>query len=231
MADTVTGVFAAFAALAALRERGEGDAGQVVDLGLYESLFRLVDSQVIGYDQLGLVKERMGNRLGEDAPRNAYETADGRWIAISASSNRTWARLAGAIGRPELAHDPRFASSSSRVKNVEPLDDILAAWFRLHDCDDAMDVLDHNDVTAGPVLSVAEISGHPQYLARENVVRVADPDFGEVAMQGVVPKFSRTPGGVRFPGLEPGAHNAEVFGDLLGIGEGRRSELVAQAVI
>lgn len=231
MADTVTGVFAAFAALAALRERDGGGTGQVVDLGLYESLFRLVDSQVIGFDQLGIVKERMGNRLGEDAPRNAYETADGRWIAISASSNRTWARLAAAIGRPELADDPRFASSSNRVRNVEALDDVLAGWFRLYECDAAMDVLDRNDVTAGPVLNVAEIWGHPQYLARENVIRVADPDFGEVAMQGVFPKFSRTPGAVRFPGLAPGAHNAEVFGNLLGIDERRRSELVADAVI
>lgn len=233
MADTVTGVFAAFAAMTALHERSKNaeGRGQVVDIALYESLFRLVDSQVIGFDQLGLVKERMGNRLGEDAPRNAYETADGGWIAISASSNRTWTRLATAIGRSELATDERFSTASNRVRNVEELDAILAAWFLLKDAAAAMDILDGYDVTAGPVLSVADIFEHPQYTARENVIEVPDPDFGIVRMQGVVPKFSRTPGAVSFPGLEPGAHNAEIFEELLGVTQDRMAILRDAAVI
>jgi crotonobetainyl-CoA:carnitine CoA-transferase CaiB-like acyl-CoA transferase len=219
MADTVTSVFAALGIMAALREReaSPDGNGQVVDLGLYEALFRLVDSQVIGYDQLGIIKEPLGNRMAEDAPRNAYETSDGRWIAVSASSNRTWQRLADAIGQPELAADPRFDSSSGRVENVDELDAILAAWFGSHTSEEALNILSPADVTAGPVMNIADIFADPQYIARENIVEVPDPDFGSVRMQGVVPRFSRTPGTIRHPGLTPGAHNGEVYSSLLGL--------------
>lgn len=233
MADTVTGVFAAMGALAALRQRDQDrqGRGQVVDIALYESLFRLVDSQLIGFDQLGIVKRRMGNRLAEDAPRNAYRTADDWWIAVSASSNRTWGRLAAAIGQPEFAEDERFAGSSERIRNVEELDAILAEWFERRPCEEVMQILGDHDVTAGPILSVEDIVDHPQYIARENIIEVEDPDFGSVQMQGVVPKLSRTPGRVRFPGLEAGAHNKDVFGDLLGMDEASLAELSARGII
>jgi crotonobetainyl-CoA:carnitine CoA-transferase CaiB-like acyl-CoA transferase len=221
MGDSVAATFTAMAVLAALHERSSvpGGRGQEIDVSLYEPLFRLVDSQVVGYDQLGVVKERMGNRLPEDAPRNAYRTADGRWIAVSASSNRTWARLASAIERPELAGDPRFSSSSDRIRNSDQLDALLADWFAARNCDEVMGLMLASDVAAGPVMNIEDIFRDPQYLARGNIVAVEDPDFGTIRMQGVVPKFARTPGAVRYPGLAPGAHNAEVFGTMLGLGD------------
>lgn len=233
MADTVTGVFAAMGALAALlrRDKDPEGRGQEVDIALYESLFRLVDSQVIGFDQLGIVKRRMGNRLSEDAPRNGYRTSDDRWIAISASSNKTWARLATAIGHPKLSEDSRFVGSSERVRNGDELDQILGDWFSKRTCDEAMRILEEHDVTAGPVLNIEDILQHPQYRARQNVVEVDDPDFGPVLMQGVVPKFSRTPGRVQFPGLSPGAHNHEVYLELLGKEETELLDLAARGVI
>jgi crotonobetainyl-CoA:carnitine CoA-transferase CaiB-like acyl-CoA transferase len=233
MADTVSAVFAALGIMAALRERDASPdgRGQEVDLGLYEALFRLVDSQVIGFDQLGIIKEPLGNRMAEDAPRNAYQTADGHWIAVSASSNRTWERLANAIGQPELAVDPRFESSSDRVENVNELDAILSAWFGSRTSRDALDILSPADVTAGPVMNIRDIFGDPQYLARENIVDVPDPDFGSVRMQGVVPRFSRTPGRIRFPGLIPGAHNHEVYSAILGLGAADLGRLTEAGVI
>lgn len=221
MGDSVAAAFTAMSVLAALHERNSAPEGlgQEIDVSLYEPLFRLVDSQVVGYDQLGIIKERMGNRLPEDAPRNAYQTADGRWIAVSASSNRTWDRLASAIGRPELADDERFSSSSNRIRNSDKLDVILADWFAARNCDEAMDIMLASDVAAGPVMSIEDIFRDPQYLARENIVAVQDPDFGTIRMQGVVPRFTRTPGVVRCPGLAPGTHNAEVFQTMLGLGD------------
>jgi crotonobetainyl-CoA:carnitine CoA-transferase CaiB-like acyl-CoA transferase len=233
MADTTAAVFAAMAALAADRHRRESgrNEGQEIDVSLYESLFRLVDSQVIGYDQVGLIKQRSGNRMEEDAPRNAYRTSDDRWIAISASSNRTWSRLAEAIGRPELGDDERFNTGPKRVANVDPLDEILEAWFASLTADESMRKLEEHDVVAGPVLDITEIFEHPQYGARENIIDVEDPTFGTVKMQGVVPKFSATPGAVRFPGLDPGAHSHEVFRDVLGLDDDEIRRLEAEQVI
>ena len=167
---------------------------------------------------LGIVEERMGNRLPEDVPRNAYRTADGRWIAVT-SSNRTWARLASAIERPELADDPRVQLQPDRIRNSDQLDALLADWFAARNCDEIMGLLLASDVAAGPVMNIEDIFRDPQYLARENIVAVEDPDFGTIRMQGVVPKFARTPGAVRYPGLAAGAHNAEVFGTILGLGD------------
>jgi crotonobetainyl-CoA:carnitine CoA-transferase CaiB-like acyl-CoA transferase len=116
MADSVAATFAAMSAMFALYRRDQGGAGhgQEIDVSLYEPLFRLAEAQVIGFDQLGIVKQRQGNRLAEDSPRNTYETADGKWIGISASSQKTFERLCAAMEMPELAKDPRYANKALR---------------------------------------------------------------------------------------------------------------------
>lgn len=231
MADAVTSSFAALAAMMALNERARSGRGQVADIALYESLFRLVDAQVIGFDQLGIVKDRRGNRLAEDAPRNAYETADGQWLALSASSNRTFERLALAIGQPELASDPLFASSSQRVAHVEALDAILSDWFGQRDAAAALSLLEEHDVVVGPVLDISEIFEHPQYKARGNIVRVEDERFGSLAMQGPVPSFSRSTAELHTTGGEPGQDNGSVYGAELGLSEDELAAFAAKGVI
>lgn len=219
LVDTLAGLFAAYATMIAVYERdvrGSGK-GQVIDVSLYESLFRLVDSQVIGFDQLGIVKQRNGNRMDEDSPRNAYRTADGEYIAISAGSQRTFSRLASAIDMPDLSEDPRFSSTAQRIENAQVLDQIVAEWFRKLSLVEAMRKLEEADVVAGPVYDVRRIFEDKHYAAREDIISVPDPDFGNVRMQGVVPKFSRTPGRVSHPGLHPGAHNVEVYREMLGL--------------
>ena len=142
LADCLAGVFATTSLLAAIYERdvaGTG-VGQEIDVSLYEPVFRLAESQVIGYDQLGLIKQRRGNRFEEDSPRNAYETADQEWIAISASSDRTFGRLAAAIGRPELAEDARFIDNASRIANDAELDEIIAEWIRARPAEEVLKV-------------------------------------------------------------------------------------------
>jgi crotonobetainyl-CoA:carnitine CoA-transferase CaiB-like acyl-CoA transferase len=219
-------------AMFAIYHRDHGDGrGQVIDVSLYEPLFRLVESQVIGFDQLGIVKERLGNRLAEDSPRNTYRTRDGRWIGISASSQRTFERLAAAIGKPELVADPRFANNASRCEHDVALDDIIAAWFRERDCDDVMALFEQAEVVAGPVLDIRDIVKDAQYQARGNIVAVPDEDFGQVRMQGVVPKFEGTPGEVRHSGRQLGADNREIFIDMLAVSEAEFEALTAEGVI
>jgi crotonobetainyl-CoA:carnitine CoA-transferase CaiB-like acyl-CoA transferase len=232
LADSVAATFSAMAAMFAIYNRDHGDGtGQEIDVSLYEPLFRLVESQVIGFDQLGIVKERQGNRLSEDSPRNTFLTRDGRWIGVSASSQRTFERLAEAMGMPELITDPRFIDNASRCANDVALDEIIAAWFKQRDCDELMQLFEKEEVVAGPVLDIRDIVKDPQYLARENIVSVKDDDFGSVRMQGVVPKFSGTPGEVRHSGRALGADNEEVFKELLGLTDEELAELHEQGVI
>jgi crotonobetainyl-CoA:carnitine CoA-transferase CaiB-like acyl-CoA transferase len=232
MADSVASTFAAMSAMFAIYKRDHGNGlGEEIDVSLYEPLFRLVESQVIGFDQLGIVKQRQGNRLSEDSPRNLYETRDGKWIGISASSQRTFERLATTVGMPELITDPRFIDNGARCVNDVALDETLAAWFRLHDRDDIMVLFDRSEVVGGPVLDITDIVNDPHYLARETIISVPDDDFGSVRMQGVVPRFVQTPGEVRHAGRALGADNREVFVDLLGLSEQEFSVLQAEGVI
>ena len=232
MADSVASTFAAMSAMMAIYSRDHGDGkGQEVDVSLYEPLFRLVEAQVIGFDQLGIVKQRQGNRLAEDSPRNTYATRDGRWIGISASSQRTFERLAEAIGMPELLTDPRFADNASRCTHDVALDELLAGWFKQRDCDDVMALFDSANVVAGPVLDIADIVKDPHYVARKNIVTVPDDDFGSVQMQGVTPRFRHTPGEVRHSGRGLGADNRQIFIDELGLSEEAYERLQAEGVL
>jgi len=232
MADSVASTFAAMSAMFAIYNRDNGGGtGQEIDVSLYEPLFRLVESQVIGFDQLGIVKHRQGNRLAEDSARNTYETRDGRRIGISASSQRTFERLASAMGMPDLITDSRFVDNSSRCANDVALDTRIAAWFRERDCDSIMTLFEKSEVVAGPVLDIRDIFKDPHYIARENIVSVPDGDFGRVRMQGVTPKFARTPGEVRHSGGALGADNRSIFIDELGLSESEFSALQSEGVI
>lgn len=232
LADSVAATFAAMSAMFAIYHRDHGGGrGQVIDVSLYEPIFRLAESQVIGFDQLGIVKTRQGNRLAEDSPRNTYETADGRWIGISASSQRTFERLAAAMGMEHLVTDPRFADNASRCVNDVALDSLIADWFRQRDCSQVMAIFEQANVVAGPVLDIRDIFADPHYRAREDIVEVPDADFGSVRMQGVVPKFSETPGAVRHAGGSIGADNESVYKDLLGLNEATIERLRRERVI
>jgi crotonobetainyl-CoA:carnitine CoA-transferase CaiB-like acyl-CoA transferase len=231
MADSVASTFAAMAAMFGIYHRDNGGTGQEIDVSLYEPLFRLVESQVIGFDQLGIVKVRQGNRLAEDSPRNTYETRDGRWIGISASSQRTFERLASAMGMPELAADPRFIDNKLRCDNDVALDEIIGRWFRERDCDAVMQLFEQTEVIAGPVLDIRDIVDDPQYIARQNIVSVPDDDFGSVRMQGVVPRFVGTPGQVRHSGKSLGADNEDVYMNALGLSKSELDRLKSEGII
>lgn len=232
MADSVASTFAAMSAMFAIYNRDHNSGkGQEIDVSLYEPLFRLVEAQVIGFDQLGIVKQRQGNRLAEDSPRNTYRTHDGRWIGISASSQRTFERLAAAIDMPELIDDPRFADNAARCANDVELDSMLAQWFEQRDCEDVMTLFERSDVVAGPVLDIRDIFKDPHYLARQNIVAVEDDDFGSVQMQSAVPKFKATPGEVRHSGRGLGADNRAIYIEEMGMSEQKFAELQASGVI
>ena len=233
LADSTAATFAAMAAMFAIysRDQGGADCGQEIDVSLYEPLFRLVEAQTIGFDQLGIVKQRIGNRLAEDAPRNTYQTRDGRWIAISASSQRTFERLAVAMDMPELTTDPRYADNASRCDNADPLDAAIADWCAARDYQEILELFDAANVVAGPILDIRDIFDDPHYQARQNIVSVPDEDFGSVRMQSVVPNFSQTPGRVTWAGGRLGRDNLAIYGDELGLDEREIRSLEAAGIV
>ncbi|ELY97189.1 CaiB/BaiF CoA transferase family protein [Natrialba asiatica] len=232
LADLTAGQYAAQSAVYAVfdREMTEGNEGQVVDVSLYEPLFRLFIGKVEAYDTMDYVSERTGNRSENSAPRNMYETADG-YIALSASSQRIFENVMAAIGREDLIDDPRFETNADRLDNVEELDAIIEDWTSERPTDEVIEVMEASDAIVGPIYDMADIFEDAHYQARDNIVSVEDPDLGEVKTHGIVPKYSETPGEVSHLGPSPGEHNEEVYLEEVGIDEEEYERLSEGGVI
>jgi formyl-CoA transferase len=219
LADLLAGLYGAIAALMALywRDTG-GDEGQVADVSLYESVFRLLDSLVAEYGVSGRVRERTGDLSGGASPAGTYQTGDGRWVVLVCSTDRTFNRLAEAMGRSDMVTDPRYSTNARRVEHREDVDAIVGAWLKERTLDESREVLDAVGCPMSPVNSIADIFADPHYRARQDVVEVDHPRLGKVAVPGVVPIFSHTPGRVvHGGGADPGADNDAVLGEILGL--------------
>lgn len=220
LADASSGVMGAMLALAAVHERRRSGRGQVVDLALYETMFTMLGPFVVDYDQLGVVQERLGSRVPWVAPRNTYRTRDDKWVSLSASSDRTFERLCGALGVAHMPADPRFRTNRDRIANVEAMDAMLQEAMLRFDRADLIAVLERENAVVAPVNSIADILADPHVRARENVVAVDDEELGRpIRMQNTVGRFSRTPGRIDSPGPRLGAHNREILVGRLGYGE------------
>ncbi len=219
LADSTTGLMAAFLAMVALKGReANGGRGQVVDLAIYESLFTLLGPQVVDFDQLGKVQMRNGSRLPFTAPRNTYRTSDGRWVSMAGSAQSIFVRVLAALEVPGLAADPRFADNRARLVNAEALDVELQKAFARFDLTEIMRRFDEAQAAVAPVNDVAAIFADPHFQARENITSVVDPELGgPVRMQNVAGKLSDTPGAVRWAATRVGEHNREILVDRLGI--------------
>ena len=234
LGDSLAGMFAAQGILAALywRDALGGGLGQVVDVSLMESSFALLESAVPEYDRLGIVRGPQGTNLKGIAPSNIFTSSDGKWMVIAANADNVFRRLCAAIGQPELADDPRFATHLARGDNQEEIEGIVAGWAARHTAGEIDEILNEAGVICGPIYTIADIFEDPQYRAREMLVTHVDPEFGEYVGPGIVPKLSRTPGAVRWSATwEEGSHNREVYGDLLGLDDEELARLRAEGVL
>jgi crotonobetainyl-CoA:carnitine CoA-transferase CaiB-like acyl-CoA transferase len=232
LADGVAALNATYAVMMALYHRDvHGAPGQLIDINLIEPLARLIEQPVLTYDQLGTVPGRTGNRWDISAPRNTYQTKDGHWLAMSGSAPTIAMRALRAVGRPELTTDPKFAEAQQRLRNAAEIDAIMADWIAQHTLDDAMTVFEEAQVAAAPVYDAELLLADPQLQAREVYASYPDEDFGTMRVQGPVPRLSATPGRVDHLGPALGAHNDEVYGELLGLAAERRRELHENGVI
>ena len=233
LADAFGGVFGAMSILAALFNitKNEKIGGEEIDLSLTEATFRLLDFLAIEYDQLGEVRGRSGNRNQYSAPSDVYMTSDKRYVSLAGSTNTTFLANATAVGRPELVDDPRYATNADRVKNANELDRIFGSYIAAHTLDEVLGAFAKAKGTIAPVYSVDQIFEDPQFLARNAIVSVPDDDYGRVRVQGVVPKFTHSPGGIRWSARDLGADNAAVFGRLLGLSSDQIDALRDRRVI
>jgi len=232
LGDSLAGMVAVQGVLAALHHRERTGQGQVVDVALTEACLSVLESVIPEYDKLGRVRQPGGTRLDGIAPSNVYRTADGLWLVVAANQDTVFRRLCGAMGRPGLADDPRYADHRARGEHQDELDDLVGAWVGSLPADEVRRVLDEAGVICGPINTAAEVVADPQLRARDMLVAHHDERFDEdVLGPGVVPAFSATPGAVRWAGPPvPGHHNAEVYGEL-GLSDDELAALADEHVI
>ncbi len=233
VADGIAGVFGAMGILAALYHRdARGGTGQWIDNTIYEPIMRLMELMLCEYDQLGIVRQRQGNHIPDSSPRGAYESRElGRWVALSGSSNETALRIFTAIERQDLVDDPELATNQGRLAHADRINAAVARWIGLHTVEEVLERFRAVDAPVAPVYDSAGIFADPHFRSRETLVEVADDDLGTVTVPNVIPRFSATPGGIRFTGPARGEHNLEVFGGLLGLEAAELEALRADAVI
>jgi crotonobetainyl-CoA:carnitine CoA-transferase CaiB-like acyl-CoA transferase len=238
VSDYLTGVFNAFAILAAVYERdrtaratGAPPRGQWVDLSLYESILRIMEHTLAAYDRLGVVREREGNRLKNSAPLDNWITRDGKYVCVIAAGDGLFPRLCRAMGREDLLADPRFRTMATRAEHGEEINQVVADWVAGLTSAEVQAILERHEVPFGVAYSVADIFADPHIAARGAIETVDDPTIGPVRMQGVYPRFSRTPGRIDRSAPPLGADNEAVYKELLGLGDDELAVLAREGVI
>jgi crotonobetainyl-CoA:carnitine CoA-transferase CaiB-like acyl-CoA transferase len=219
--------------MVALYHRVVGDRGkgQWIDVSLCESILRLLEGVIAEYGKLGTIRERSGNLNEVVAPADNFLSRDGKWVVFVVTSDGLFQRFAKAIGREDLAQDPRFLKNLDRLRNRDALHEIIRPWFQERTVSEIDAIFGENGVPYGLVYNAKDILEDPQNQFRRNIVKVQDPEIGPVQMQSVTPRLSLTPGKVRSssPGL--GEHNQEVWGELLGLTKEELTELRKERVI
>jgi formyl-CoA transferase len=229
--DSLAATFACLGALSGLHHREVTGRGQVVVSAIYEAVLNMMESLVTEYDKAGYIRERTGAILPNIAPSNVYPTRDGSMVLIAANQDTVFQRLTQAMGRPELAQQPEYSTHVARGAHQKEVDALIGEWTRTKARAELLDLMEEFAVPAGLIYRAPEMLADPHFQAREAIVSVEHPELGELKMQNVAPKLSRTPGRVRSPSPMLGQHNDEVYRGLLGMNAERYAQLQAAKVV
>ena len=230
--DYLAGVFAAMGALAALRHAERTGEGQVVDVGLYEPVLRVLDDAIAVHGATGYVRERLGSGTESAVPHDHYRTRDARFVAVACTNDRMFARLCQAMGRDELAGDDRCRTTPARLAHRGLVDDVVSAWIGARDAADVLAALDRAEVPCSLVYSVRDLFEDPHVAARGNIVSVVSAVAGALAMPGVVPRLTGAPGRTDSAGpSRPVEHPEAIYGERLGLGRDELARLAEKGVI
>jgi succinyl-CoA:(S)-malate CoA-transferase subunit B len=231
LSDYMAGLFGAFAVQMALRARDRTGKGQVIDIALYEGIFRILDEVAPAFQRTGFVRRREGAETPIVVPHSHYPTRDERWIAIACTNDRIFGRLAGAMGRGDMITDERFATNAARIKRRGEVNGIISDWTSTMTRDEALMRCAQAEVPCGPVYAIDEIFDDPHYKARGNILSFDDPRVGTVAIPNVVPRLEGTPGEVRWLGPPLGSHTDEVLSGILNLDPARIEALRKDGVV
>jgi len=231
LGDSLSSLYAVLGALMALRARDQHGKGQVVDVALYEAVFSMLESTLPEYDVADIVRERSGASLPGIAPSNTYRCSEGAYIVIGGNSDAIFKRLMRLVGRPELADDLNYRNNAERAKRAAHLDALIENWTSQYPLHEVLHSLEEAQIPAGPIYSIADIVNDEQYQARDMILSAQIKGIGTVAMPGLVPKLSETPGGIEWYGGALGSHNKEIYGRVLGLSPEEIEQLVRQGVI
>jgi len=212
--DSLAATHAALGVMMALHARQASGRGQVVDSAIYEAVLAMMENLITEFDITGYVRERSGSILPGIAPSNVYPAANDEMILIGGNGDSVFARLAEAMGRPDLAADARYATHAARGEHQTELDAIIAEWTRARPLPELLALLEDKGVPCGRVYRAPDMLSDPQFQARESVVAVEHPVFGKIRMQNAFPKLSETPGEVRWPGPALGEHTEAVLASV-----------------
>jgi crotonobetainyl-CoA:carnitine CoA-transferase CaiB-like acyl-CoA transferase len=231
LADYMTGLFGAVGVLIALRDAERTGVGQMIDIGLYESVFRVLDEIAPAYAKFGYKRERMGPDTVNVVPHSHYETQDGAWVALACSNDRMWERLSAAMERAELASDERYATPPARNRHRAEVNGIVSDWVRSLPLADVLARCEAAGAPCAKLLDIADIFADPQYAARENLLTVDDPRVGELVIPAPLPRMSKTPPALRNTGPSLGSSTDSVLRELLGLDSDRIRALAASGII
>ena len=230
LADMVAGLYGAYAVMIALRVVEQGGKGQVIDLPLLDPVISILGPEAATYRVTGALPQRTGSRSLTTSPRNVYATADGRFIAISASIQAMAERLFRAIGREDMIDDPRFRTNTDRIRNIDACDGAVAEFIAARPLAENMRIFHDAEVTATAVYDIDQLLDDPHVQARGVLVEAPDAEAGGVVMHNVVPRLSDTPGSLRLPAPVLGEHTREIL-DSIGCDAARRAALVKAGII
>ena len=221
LGDMVAGLYAAIGLMSALLEhKSKPNAlARSADVALTEAVFSLLEGALPEYGKLGEVRQPTGATLPTSAPSSAYPSADNRWVIIGANSDLLFSRLMKLIERPDLSLDERFADNPGRVAFMDVLDTAIGQWTITMNAVTAAKILADADIPSTLIYTIEDCANDVQFIDRDMILAIDDPNFGKVLHPGVVPKMSgENPGGVAWPGPDVGAHTNSVLRELLKMG-------------
>jgi crotonobetainyl-CoA:carnitine CoA-transferase CaiB-like acyl-CoA transferase len=231
LGDSLAGLHAVIGVLLALlARRGAHGEGQTVDVAIYESVFNMLEGVVPEYDGAGAVRGPSGSTLTGIVPSNTYLCADDKYVVIGANGDSLFQRLMHAVGREDLAIDPRLANNAGRVRHEKEIDEVIAAWTRAQPSAQILSILDEISVPGGPIYSVADMAADPHFNAR-GLFEQVDVDGAPLRIPAILPRLESTPGATQWPGPKFGEHTDAVLTQLLGLSADQLSELRSKKVI